>query len=174
MSDIPTAWKKEGLIQSETEKNRRRKREGRGNKCQKQGMTVMHKSCISSCPQGTKKHCFREWELVSSHTWRVQWGSRQTSVHLFHSPGVIQKRDPAVSDEDFRVLWFQEVATGEDLNVLSFLIELSLRRGGSSWLLPFLPLFPSLCSVWDMVLSGGEEHHLTDGGLPRLFEGLNL
>lgn len=58
--------------------------------------------------------------------------------------------------------------------MLSFLIELSVRRGGSSRLLPFLPLFPSLCSVRAMVLSGGEEHHLTDGGLPRLFGGLNL
>lgn len=23
-------------------------------------------------PTGNKKHCVREWELVSSHTWRVQ------------------------------------------------------------------------------------------------------
>lgn len=55
MSDISTAWEKERVIQSQTEQNRkRRKREGRGDKCQKQGMTVMHKGCISSRPQGTK------------------------------------------------------------------------------------------------------------------------
>lgn len=77
-------------IQSQTEWNRKkRKREGGGNKDKKRKrVTVMYKDCISSYPQGTK-HCVREWELLSSHTWRVQWGSRQTSVHLFLSPGVI-------------------------------------------------------------------------------------
>lgn len=142
MSDILTAWKKEGLVQVRLNRIEREERGGgRGNKCKKKEKGWQWCTRAASVlVHREQKHCVRELELVSSHTWRVQWGSRQTSVHLFLSPGVIWKRALAVSDEDFTALWFQEVATGEDLNVLSFLIELSVRRGGSSWLLPFTAL----------------------------------
>lgn len=59
-------------------------REGRGNKCKKTGGEKRGDKDAQGLHQflsaRNKKHCFREWQLVSWDTRRVWWETRQISV----------------------------------------------------------------------------------------------
>lgn len=174
MSDILIAWKKGGLIQIQTKQRRkRRKREGRGNKCKKEGVTVMHKGCISPCPRGTTTLC--SWmgagelshmasavreavRLVCICSWALAWSKR----------GILRSVMRILERYGFRRLPLGRIWMCCHF-WLSSACDVETPLGCC-----LSPLFPSQCSVWAMVLSGEEEHHLTDGGLLRQYGGLNL
>lgn len=176
MSDILTAWKEEGLIQSQTEQNRkRRKREGWGNKCKKkkkkgdsdvqglhQFLSTGNKNIVfvnGSWWALTHGECSEEADrLACICSWALAWSER----------GVLQSLMRISQRYDFRRLPLGRIWMCCHL-WLSSACDVEAALGCC-----LSPLFPSLCSVWAMVLSGGEEHHLTDGGLLRLKGGLNL
>lgn len=110
-----------------------------------------------------KKHCVREWELVSSTTRRVQWETRQTSVaraaeHQSPSASLVFSASldwALVQSRGLRAFFywdleFHDYAAGEDLNVLLSLCEHSVRRGDSSGCCsPPCCLWPGYGPLWE-------------------------
>lgn len=175
MSDILSAWKKEGLIQSQTEQNRkRRKREGRGNKCKKKKKGDSDvQGLYQFLSTGNKNIVFvnGSWGALTHGECSEEAGSLACICSwalALSISGVLQSLMRISQRYDFRRLSLGRIWMCCHF-WLSSACDVEAPLGCC-----LSPLFPSLCSVWAMVLSGGKEHHLTDGGLPQLKGGLNL
>lgn len=133
----------------------------------------MYNGCISSCPQGTKNIVF-----VSGSWWALTHGecSEEASRLVCICSWALAKSERRVLRSLMRISQryvFSRLPLGRIWMCCHFWLSSACDVEAPLGCC-LAPLFPSLCSVWAMVLSGGEEHHLTNGGLPRLKGGLNL